>query len=191
MGAGMGLVMAPASTIIMETVPAAQAGAGSAVNDTVREVGGALGIAVVGSVVAARYAHSLSGVLALHHAAGSGHAHGYRVDRRGGRGGRPHRRDRRRRARDGCARRIYERNELWHEGGGGGGSSRGVRLPAYSSPAGVCGVVQLSSCRKLSARSLDGHVHDHRRERDTSRRPQGYVDLRVTWRTCREVQSLK
>ena len=68
MGAGMGLVMAPASEIIMETVPAAQAGAGSAVNDTVREVGGALGIAVVGSVVAASYAHSLSGVLALHHA---------------------------------------------------------------------------------------------------------------------------
>ena len=55
MGAGMGLVMAPASTIIMETVPADQAGAGSAVNDTVREVGGALGIAVVGSIVAAVY----------------------------------------------------------------------------------------------------------------------------------------
>jgi EmrB/QacA subfamily drug resistance transporter len=68
MGAGMGLVMAPASAIIMETVPAAQAGAGSAVNDTVREVGGALGIAVVGSVVAARYAHGLSSVLARHHA---------------------------------------------------------------------------------------------------------------------------
>jgi EmrB/QacA subfamily drug resistance transporter len=67
MGAGMGLVMAPASAIIMETVPESQAGAGSAVNDTVREVGGALGIAVVGSVVAASYSRSLSGVLALHH----------------------------------------------------------------------------------------------------------------------------
>ena len=43
MGAGMGLVMAPASTTIMTTVPAHQAGAGSAINDTIREVGGALG----------------------------------------------------------------------------------------------------------------------------------------------------
>jgi EmrB/QacA subfamily drug resistance transporter len=68
MGAGMGLVMAPASEIIMSTVPADQAGAGSAVNDTVREVGGALGIAVVGSVVAAIYGHNLGGVLSAHHA---------------------------------------------------------------------------------------------------------------------------
>ncbi len=68
MGAGMGLVMAPASEIIMSTVPADQAGAGSAVNDTVREVGGALGIAVVGSVVAAVYGHDLGGVLSSHHA---------------------------------------------------------------------------------------------------------------------------
>jgi len=49
----MGLVMAPASTTIMTTVPARQAGAGSAINDTIREVGGALGIAVVGSLSAA------------------------------------------------------------------------------------------------------------------------------------------
>jgi MFS transporter, DHA2 family, multidrug resistance protein len=64
----MGLVMAPASTIIMETVPADQAGAGSAVNDTVREVGGALGIAVVGSIVAAVYRNHLGPVLSAHHA---------------------------------------------------------------------------------------------------------------------------
>ena len=50
----MGLVMAPASTTIMTAVPAHQAGAGSAVNDTIREVGGALGVAVVGSLTAAR-----------------------------------------------------------------------------------------------------------------------------------------
>jgi EmrB/QacA subfamily drug resistance transporter len=55
MGTGMGLVMAPASHTIMTTVPASQAGAGSAVNDTIREVGGALGIAVVGSLAAAVY----------------------------------------------------------------------------------------------------------------------------------------
>jgi EmrB/QacA subfamily drug resistance transporter len=66
MGAGMGLVMAPASSIIMEAVPEDQAGAGSAVNDTVREVGGSLGIAVVGSIVAALYGHRLGGVMTQH-----------------------------------------------------------------------------------------------------------------------------
>ena len=68
MGAGMGLVMAPASTTIMTTVPAHQAGAGSAINDTIREVGGALGIAVVGSLSAAVYRSRLAGVLATAHA---------------------------------------------------------------------------------------------------------------------------
>ncbi len=70
MGAGMGLVMAPASTTIMTSVPAHQAGAGSAVNDTIREVGGALGVAVVGSLVAAEYRSRLTSTLASHHAPG-------------------------------------------------------------------------------------------------------------------------
>jgi EmrB/QacA subfamily drug resistance transporter len=64
MGAGMGLVMAPASTIIMTTVPGHQAGAGSAVNDTIREVGGALGIAIIGSLSASLYHTRLTSVLA-------------------------------------------------------------------------------------------------------------------------------
>jgi len=68
MGAGMGLVMAPASTTIMAGVPAHQAGAGSAVNDTVREVGGALGVASIGSLAAGLYAHRLGGQLSTHHA---------------------------------------------------------------------------------------------------------------------------
>jgi EmrB/QacA subfamily drug resistance transporter len=70
MGAGMGLVMAPASTTIMTTVPAHQAGAGSAINDTIREVGGALGVAVVGSLSAAVYRSRLGSVLAAAHAPG-------------------------------------------------------------------------------------------------------------------------
>jgi len=70
MGAGMGLVMAPASTIIMTTVPAHQAGAGSAINDTIREVGGALGIAIVGSLAAAVYRSRLTHVLTARHASG-------------------------------------------------------------------------------------------------------------------------
>jgi EmrB/QacA subfamily drug resistance transporter len=68
MGAGMGLVMAPASTTIMTTVPAHQAGAGSAINDTIREVGGALGIAIVGSLAAAVYRSRLTHVLTAQHA---------------------------------------------------------------------------------------------------------------------------
>jgi EmrB/QacA subfamily drug resistance transporter len=68
MGAGMGLVMAPASTTIMTTVPARQAGAGSAINDTIREVGGALGIAIVGSLAAAVYRSRLTHVLTAQHA---------------------------------------------------------------------------------------------------------------------------
>ncbi len=71
MGAGMGMVMAPASTTIMTTVPAHQAGAGSAINDTIREVGGALGIAVVGSLAAAVYRSRLTHVLVAGHAPGS------------------------------------------------------------------------------------------------------------------------
>ena len=70
MGAGMGLVMAPASTAIMTTVPAHQAGAGSAINDTIREVGGALGIAVVGSLAAAVYRTRLTHTLIAQHIPG-------------------------------------------------------------------------------------------------------------------------
>jgi EmrB/QacA subfamily drug resistance transporter len=67
MGAGMGLVMAPASTTIMTTVPAHQAGAGSAINDTIREVGGALGIAIVGSLAENVYRSKLGTTLATAH----------------------------------------------------------------------------------------------------------------------------
>jgi EmrB/QacA subfamily drug resistance transporter len=70
MGAGMGLVMAPASTTIMTTVPARQAGAGSAINDTIREVGGALGIAIIGSLAAAVYRSRLVPALIARHAPG-------------------------------------------------------------------------------------------------------------------------
>src|ERR1039457_1999233 len=70
MGAGMGLVMAPASTTIMDTVPAHQAGAGSAINDTIREVGGALGIAIVGSLAAAVYHTRLTHTLIAQHPPG-------------------------------------------------------------------------------------------------------------------------
>jgi len=48
---GMGLTMAPATESIMGSLPPEKAGVGSAVNDTTREIGGALGVAVLGSVL--------------------------------------------------------------------------------------------------------------------------------------------
>jgi EmrB/QacA subfamily drug resistance transporter len=54
-GAGMANVMAPATESIMSALPREQAGAGSAVNNTTRQIGGALGVAVLGSVLSAAY----------------------------------------------------------------------------------------------------------------------------------------
>ena len=48
MGLGMGLAMAPATEAIMGSLPKAKAGIGSAMNDVVRELGGTLGVAVLG-----------------------------------------------------------------------------------------------------------------------------------------------
>jgi EmrB/QacA subfamily drug resistance transporter len=55
MACGMGLTMAPCTESIMGSLPLAKAGVGSAVNDTTRQVGGALGVAVIGSVASSLY----------------------------------------------------------------------------------------------------------------------------------------
>jgi len=55
MASGMALTMAPATESIMGSLPLGKAGVGSAVNDTTRQVGGALGVAVIGSVLASIY----------------------------------------------------------------------------------------------------------------------------------------
>jgi EmrB/QacA subfamily drug resistance transporter len=59
LGIGMGAAMTPATAAITEGLPAAQQGVGSALNDLSREVGGALGIAVIGSIVTAVYRANL------------------------------------------------------------------------------------------------------------------------------------
>ncbi|MGI8681017.1 MAG: DHA2 family efflux MFS transporter permease subunit [Mycobacteriales bacterium] len=74
-GAGMANVMAPATESIMSTLPRERAGAGSAVNNTVRQVGGALGVAILGSILSASYRSAIEphlGVLppALRNSAG-------------------------------------------------------------------------------------------------------------------------
>jgi EmrB/QacA subfamily drug resistance transporter len=55
LASGMALTMAPATESIMGSLPLGKAGVGSAVNDTTRQVGGALGVAVIGSVLASIY----------------------------------------------------------------------------------------------------------------------------------------
>ena len=57
---GMGLTSAPSTASIMSALPLGKAGVGSAVNDTTRELGGALGIAVLGSLVASHYQTTLA-----------------------------------------------------------------------------------------------------------------------------------
>jgi EmrB/QacA subfamily drug resistance transporter len=58
-GTGTGLVMSPITTAVMSTVPAARAGMASATTNTMRQVGGVFGIAVLGSIVTARFTSSL------------------------------------------------------------------------------------------------------------------------------------
>jgi len=55
-GLGMGSVIAPASTVMQNVLPLARAGAGSAVQNTVRQVFGALGVAVISTILATKFA---------------------------------------------------------------------------------------------------------------------------------------
>ena len=56
-GIGLGLTSAPATESIMGSLPPSRAGVGSAINDTTRQTGGALGVAIIGSVFLAAYHH--------------------------------------------------------------------------------------------------------------------------------------
>ena len=63
MALGMGTAMSPTTDLLMSSVPRKNAGMGSAMNDTTRELGGSLGVAVFGSLLASRYAHELAGAV--------------------------------------------------------------------------------------------------------------------------------
>ena len=63
MAAGLALTTGPATEAIMGALPAARVGAGSAVNDTTREIGGTLGVAIVGSVMNSIYGSRLVAAL--------------------------------------------------------------------------------------------------------------------------------
>jgi EmrB/QacA subfamily drug resistance transporter len=60
---GIALTMSPMTAAIMSAVPPRRAGAGSAMNDATRELGASLGIAVLGSLAATRYTHTLEPAL--------------------------------------------------------------------------------------------------------------------------------
>ena len=63
LGIGMANIMAPATESIMGSLPRAKAGVGSAMNDTTRQVGGAIGVALFGSILSSRYASSMASAL--------------------------------------------------------------------------------------------------------------------------------
>ncbi len=60
MGLGMGLISTPATESILLVLPPARAGVGSAVNDATRELGGTLGVAVVGSIFSSVFGSHLA-----------------------------------------------------------------------------------------------------------------------------------
>jgi EmrB/QacA subfamily drug resistance transporter len=63
LAAGLGLSSTPATTAIVDSLPVEQQGVASAVNDTSRELGTALGIAILGSIVTSRYTSGIAGHL--------------------------------------------------------------------------------------------------------------------------------
>ncbi len=59
---GIGLVMAPATNSIMGSIPVDQSGVGSALNNTTRQIGGALGVAVLGTILNSTYISEINAV---------------------------------------------------------------------------------------------------------------------------------
>ncbi|MFM7686003.1 MAG: DHA2 family efflux MFS transporter permease subunit [Actinomycetota bacterium] len=64
MASGLSLVTSPASESVMGSLPREMAGVGSAINDTSREVGGTLGVAIIGSIFASTYGPRIAELLA-------------------------------------------------------------------------------------------------------------------------------
>jgi EmrB/QacA subfamily drug resistance transporter len=62
---GMGLSMTPATDAIMGALPVEKFGVGSAVNDTTRQVGSALGVAILGSVFSSAFAEHMTAMASL------------------------------------------------------------------------------------------------------------------------------
>ncbi len=63
-GAGVGLTLAPSTESVMGSLPTSDAGVGSATSDTSMQIGGALGVGVLGTILDLRYQAYLSPLLA-------------------------------------------------------------------------------------------------------------------------------
>jgi EmrB/QacA subfamily drug resistance transporter len=59
---GIGMTMSPATNSVMGSVPVNQAGVGSAMNDTTRQIGGALGVALLGTMLNSTYISRINAV---------------------------------------------------------------------------------------------------------------------------------
>jgi len=89
-GFGSGLAQGPATEAIVDALPSARQGVASALNDTAREVGAAVGIASIGALFNAGYRASIDGSAtagALHDVARASPAVGYEAAERAGTGG--------------------------------------------------------------------------------------------------------
>jgi EmrB/QacA subfamily drug resistance transporter len=64
LGVGAGMTIAPATAAVAATLPRERAGVGSATNASALQIGGALGVAVLGSVLASRYQGRMTALLA-------------------------------------------------------------------------------------------------------------------------------
>ena len=67
LGVGAGLVIPSATALVMGVLPLEHTGVGSATNGAFLQVGGALGVGVVGSLLSARYQHMLTPALSVVH----------------------------------------------------------------------------------------------------------------------------
>jgi EmrB/QacA subfamily drug resistance transporter len=67
LGAGAGLAIPCATASVMSSVPPEHTGVGSATNGTFLQVGGALGVAVIGSLLSTRYQDHMTAALAGRH----------------------------------------------------------------------------------------------------------------------------
>lgn len=66
LGVGAGLILAPATSSVMGSLPQSRVGVGSATNGTALQTGGALGVAVLGAILGSRYQSHMSSLLSGH-----------------------------------------------------------------------------------------------------------------------------
>ncbi len=59
---GIGLTMSPATNSVMGSIPVSQSGVGSAMNNTTRQIGGALGVAILGTILNSTYISNIDAV---------------------------------------------------------------------------------------------------------------------------------